>query len=261
MKNYLRGMLVISVLIFTSCGDETNEVLTPNLSFLGGSYTSSDVTVTTEDTLNIGIVGTENVISGKKLKYLNVTLTSSNIPNILLDSAFSNENIEYQFQLFNLPEGTHRISATLTDKNDESSDIAFNIISNAATTDLGSESSFVWERVGGNNASGLAMFGLEWTSNAKAVNAQIEIADANKFVELSSGEWTSITTQEALAEAVDNGTGISLYDGVSAENNSSYDTVLATEYNGEYFMMHIESANITTGSAGTTITINGNYKK
>ncbi len=83
----------------------------------------------------------------------------------------------------------------------------------------------------------------------------------SKFVELSSAQWTSITTKEDLAAAVEAGTDMTVYEGVSAEASSAYDVVLATKYNNEYFMIHIQNATVVVGGTGTTITITGKYVK
>jgi hypothetical protein len=84
---------------------------------------------------------------------------------------------------------------------------------------------------------------------------------ATKFVQLTPAQWASITTKEDLAAAVDAGTDIVEYSGVSAEATGTYDDVLATKYNDEYFIIHVTNATVVVGGSGTTITITGKYKK
>ena len=61
--------------------------------------------------------------------------------------------------------------------------------------------------------------------------------------------------------AVEAGTDMDTYAGISAEVPQTYDEVLATKYNGEYFLIHLTEATIEVLVAGTTITITGEYKK
>ena len=123
------------------------------------------------------------------------------------------------------------------------------------------ESTFTWKRIGSADATGLSTFGLQWTSNnEKTVWCVIKPLDGAKLVELTAAQYTSITNYTDLQTAVDNGTALTEYKKISTEATSTYNNVIATKYNGKYYLINITKATIETATAGTTITITGNYK-
>ncbi len=118
---------------------------------------------------------------------------------------------------------------------------------------------FTWKRVGGNDATGLATFGLKWTSNS-ATNAIIK-KDATKFVELDPTAWSTIKNLEDLKKAVDAATDMTDWQKVSATANKTYDYTLATIISEKYFLIHVTSSTVEVSTVGSTITINGGYKE
>ncbi len=73
--------------------------------------------------------------------------------------------------------------------------------------------------------------------------------------------YSVLYPQEYIA-AIEAGTDMDMFDMISAEQASStFDYTLATMYNGEYFLIHLTDATVVVETAGTTITINGMYKK
>lgn len=148
---------------------------------------------------------------------------------------------------------------TVTDKDGNTDEVSFTVAVDAGTTALSSPTAFTWERVGSNNATGLAQFGLKWTSNT-STSAIVAVDAATTLVELASGDWTSITTQEDLSTAIAAGTAVTEYRGVSATQNDTYDDVLGVTHNGTDYIIHITQGTVSTGGAGTTITITGEYK-
>jgi len=148
---------------------------------------------------------------------------------------------------------------TVTDQDGNTDVVTFNVTVDAGTTALSSPAAFTWKRVAGANATGLAQFGLKWTSNS-STSAIVAVDAATTLVELSSASWTSITTQEDLSSAISAGTTITEYRGVSATQNNTYDHVLGVTHNGTDYLIHITQGTVTTGGAGTTITITGEYK-
>ncbi|MDH6356827.1 hypothetical protein [Parabacteroides sp. PF5-9] len=121
---------------------------------------------------------------------------------------------------------------------------------------------FEWKRIGGANATGLEQFGLAWTSNT-ATAAIIKTDNETKLVKLSAEDWSEIETKEQLKDAVDNGTDIEQYSGVSAiDASKTYDEVLAVDVKGEgvYYLIHITKSTVALELSGTTITITGESK-
>lgn len=133
---------------------------------------------------------------------------------------------------------------------------------NPTTTPLDAAVDFSWIRDQGAVGTGLGEYGLAWTSNT-ATNAIVKLDAATKLVQLTSAQWTSITTKEALKDAVDAGTSIADYRGIELNKTASYDVVLGVNKGGTYYIIHI--TNFTnfnyTGTANYKYTISGQSKK
>jgi hypothetical protein len=263
---YFMGLLLLTgAMVFTSCNKDDDDPvdINPNLAFMGGAdYTSSDATFIVGEAFKVGVNASENANSGKKLVSFVVVRTFNNVPTTVLDSSFSSATFTWEDNLLaNAEVGTERWTFTVTDKDGVASQLAFVITTEAGTTDLGAAEAFVWQRVGAAAGTGLDGFGLKWTSNGKEVMAQIKKDMAEKFVQLDAAAWTTLVTVEDLAAAVEAGTDMAVFTGISAEASKTYDYVLATKYNGEYFLIHITDATVVVETAGTTITINGMFKQ
>lgn len=156
-----------------------------------------------------------------------------------------------------------KVYAKITDVEGESSEISFNLTVEAATTPLEAEEPFVWERIGAVPGVGLDMFGLKYNSNVKEVMAVIQKDGAEKLVELDATYWDGIQTQEELMGAIIVGEdlGDEGYRGVSAEASATYNDVLGVLYDGEYYIINITEGTVENVTAGTKVTITGNYKK
>ena len=250
-------------LMFTSCKkDDEKPDQKPTISFKGGSnYISEDATIIAGETFTIGINANANTDSGEKLTSVKYTITSNNTIVHEFDSVFkeSSYSLDYNFTMTNA--GEAKIKYVVTDKVGEKAEISLTIISEESTTDLGTSTDVLWERIGGNAATGLTEFGLKWENNLKETHAVIEKDGASKFVQLASDDWNSITTVEALQAAIEAGTDLVDYRGISTTTPGDYTEVIATEYNGEYFIINLSNTLIETGTNGTTVKIFGQSKK
>lgn len=128
-----------------------------------------------------------------------------------------------------------------------------------ATTDLTTAASFTWQRMGGAAGTGLDQFGLQWTNNT-STSAIVTKDAATTMVDLGSAAWTNITTVEGLMAAIQAGTAITEYDNVSVTADGTYDDVLGVIYNNKVYMLHITNATVTSGTGGTDVTIDGEFK-
>jgi len=250
---------------FTSCKkDETVDPVdqSPIINFIGGgTYISSDATVTVGEDFVIGIIAASNTDSNKDLVSVKYTVTTNNVIALEFDSVFSekNYNVDYVFRMDNAGEAVFKFE--VTDKVGEKSSISLTITAEPGTTPISDPEALYWERLAGAAATGLDSFGLKWENNIKAVNVLIEKNGADKFVQLTPEAWTNIATQEDLAIAVEEGTDMDTYKGISADAAGTYDEVLAVKYNGEYFLMHLTSSEITVDNNGAIIKIYGESKK
>lgn len=121
--------LLTGVFAVTSCSkDETVVDKNPTINLKGGSgYTSTDVTINTDEQIKVGIIGNYNAASKKKLKNLKITLTSNNTPSTLVDSTFSEVSFNGDYILSFSAPGTTRFLAKITDSDGLSAETGFNI--------------------------------------------------------------------------------------------------------------------------------------
>ncbi len=263
--SYLLGLLIAGSLIFSACNkDEEEEApkdLTPTIAFETGG---EDVTAVVGDTLKFSVVCASNSISGEKLDKFRIYMMIENVEyptpidetgiDETVYSAGFDYPLDYAF--------TGRLYAEITDVDGQTSNVSFNVTVEEATTPLEGEEDLEWVRAPSTNGTNLDMFGLKWTYNEKTVYAVIEPDSAQKFVQLDSLQWVSITTKEDLALAVEDADSIVDYRNVSAFADGTYNDVLATKFNDEYFILNIQEGIVVFDSiAGTTVTINGKYNK
>lgn len=178
-------------------------------------------------------------------------------------------NNEYEFRFDEKSKGikdhlTDIVSIKITAmvKSGDKSEKAIKITAMGSSTEtpLAKAEAFAWERAGGAAATGLDSFGLQWTSNLDGF-AIVKTKDAKKLVKLAEGDW-AIETQEALAAAIDAATGITEYKGVSTAKSDTYNDVLGVELaSGGYVVINVTKGTVSTSTAGTTIKIEGQFKK
>ncbi len=272
--SYLLGLFLVTGMLFSSCSKDEETVDPPDLTpvitstvILPDGTAATSIEIKQGESILLSSICIANTTSGKKLETYKVYTI---VDNVVQDPIFTVSDIgEVNFTstdsitFLSVFEG--KLFAEITDKDNETSNVSFNINVAENTTPLGAEEDLMWKREYGADATGLDMFGLKWTSNAKEVHAQIEKADggAEKFVQLTAEEWASIETVEDLAIAVETGDDLDVYEGISVEvAHDDYDEVLATRYNGEYFIIHLESSTIEVDpTLGSIITIFGKSKK
>jgi len=252
-------------LVFTSCNkdDDTEPVnQSPNVNFKGGAnYISADATVIVGENFTIGINASSNTDSGKDLVSVKYTVTSNNAIVLEFDSVFKENNYDVDYIFRMDTEGEAVIKFEVTDKVGEKASVSLNITAEPGTTPIGSPEVLYWERAAGADATGLDAYGLKWTKNLKVTHAVIEKDAATKLVQLSAADWASIATQEDLIALVDAADDMVDYRGISTTVGGTYDEVLATVYNGEYFLIHLTSCELSVDNNGTTVKISGESKK
>ncbi len=272
MKKFRLTLLMVAAigLFATSCKKDNDDNptptpvdKTPSINFKGGAeYTSDDVTVSVGDTLKIGITASSNTNSKSKLVSVKYEVVANNITIATGDSTFKATayDHDYLFPIHNA--GTARVTFTVTDKKGETASKSLEITANPATTVVLSEANpFTWKREGGHPATGLDMFGLSWTENAKTVKAKIVKKGATRLVILPAESWTLIKTVKDLKTSITYSPDIEAFHEVSVNQSSDYDFVLGVENDGEYHILHITRADIQVSLiGGTTAEIKGDYK-
>jgi hypothetical protein len=129
--NYLLGLMLITGMIFTSCSIDDDDPLPPGIHFKGESgYTSADVTINENNTIKVGIVALSNSTSGKNITSFKLTLTSNNVPQVLIDSVVNTATYDADYFITFPDEGEYRLSAKVTDKDGQSAEVAFTVTVN-----------------------------------------------------------------------------------------------------------------------------------
>lgn len=175
-------------------------------------------------------------------------ILNDDIANYVDTVVFSSSNI-----------GTTTYTFTVTDGLGSSVSTSFDVTVFSGDISLSAPEPFTWTRVGGAAGTGLDQFGLQWTNNT-ATSAIVAINSGTTMVNLGAAAWTDLQTQQALNAAINAGTTITQYSGVSSTANGTYSDVLGVIHNGVNYILRVEQGTVSTGGAGTTIIINGQYK-
>ena len=251
MKKALNLSVIFAVLMaafsFSSCSkDEDAATITIHFN-QNGEFGSGDAAVATITSLDESLKTIELWSEGSKLKNIE-------IPN-------DNDGV-YVVSIPELEDGAYLLKVTSSTGAAEK-DFTVGEVGGGdgpQDTPLSAAAAFTWTRTGAAAGTGLEQFGLAWTSNS--ATSAIITAPGTKLVKLNASEWSSLTTQEALAEAIDAADGITKYEGVSVTSPSkSYTDVLGTKTtDGEYFLIHVTNSTVTSSSNGTSVIITGQYK-
>lgn len=211
------------------------------------------------ETFTVSVTAGENPTSKKALKSLVIKLDGATLQTINLSgSTYTND---FEFTVPAVRAAAYVYTFELSDRDDKTATRTLNVTSveeTPPTTPLSSATNFTWQRTGGpaSTSPDLALFGLTWSSNT-ATNAIISNG-ATKLVELASTTWTSLETVEDLEAAVTAATGVTSVN--VPFPNSSINKVIATLKDGTYYLIYIQSSTSTAVTAGTQITITGQYK-
>lgn len=251
--------LIIVAAMFTGCDEDEPEIFDPPtvLTSAGGNinleqgvdqYTIEGTAQSTAPLMDIRLLR----ITGDSEVQIGSSITDFANP-VFHQFSFTITGIDQDM--------TVRVRVTDTEYQSATTD-AINIFYTPppAETPLSEPADTVWKRTAGAAATGLADFGLAWTSNIKTIKAVIRKDEAEKFVQLDESDWEEIETLEALMERVDEADDMADYRGVSATASGTYNHVLATVHNGQYYLILVESATVQSTDAGTVVNISVQYR-
>lgn len=245
-----------------------------------GLFTSCDPEVLTEDDqpvieVKAPLTDTTAVVAGDSVVFELALSSTSGLASLQTTTSFGLE-VEDGSKTFNVST-SEEVSVTVKVASDatvgENLEVNFTVANAskqasvkkiikvlAKETPLSEAKAFEWKRVGGTAATGLETFGLVWTSNS--AEFAIIKKGADKFVELTPAQWTSVSNLEALKTAIDAATDMEKWEKVSSASASkTYDFTLGTIKGGKYYLIHVTNSTVTVADAGTTITIGGEYKE
>lgn len=260
-KLALALVCLVSVAFFASCQKEAG---IPSINFVAGEgYISTDATVEANTPFMFGIQAKSNPTTLEPLTKCFIQIISND--ERLYDTLVENINQnQYNFDgQIALPEGVYSIIATVHNDKDMTNECRMTITSVVTDTPLVG-STFTWNRHGGEQATGLEQFGLEWTSNGKEDFAKITPLEGVTLYEFNAEDWENINTVNQknilFSLAMESGNEITLFNKVSAWTTHDYNYVIGTVMpDGTTHLMHITKGEVSTFK-GTDITITGEAK-
>lgn len=261
-KLALALVCLVSVAFFASCQKEAG---IPSINFVAGEgYTSTDVTVDTSSLVKIGIQASSNPTTLEPLTKLYIQILNQDgerVGDTLIENI--NQNQYYCEFADKYPVGAWTIIATVHNSKDMTNECRIEITSIITDTPL-IASTFTWNRHGGEQATGLEQFGLEWTSNGKEDFAKITPLEGVTLYEFNAEDWENINTVNQknilFSLAMESGNEITLFNKVSAWTTHDYNYVIGTVMpDGTTHLMHITKGEVSTFK-GTDITITGEAK-
>ncbi|MBR5082721.1 MAG: hypothetical protein IKX35_09810 [Bacteroidales bacterium] len=159
-----------------------------------------------------------------------------------------------------------KITAVVTDADNQSSTAAIAFTLEMEEEELPIEL-IEWVRKGQDvlSAEEMAEYGLEWDRTFKAPFATIKpmegaimyVCDGDDFADIKYWSDKNAYFTKLVAEGA---TPAESYRNIDANEDSSYNDMLAVVYGDELFLIHITYADIETGTYGTQITIKGAAK-
>ena len=260
-KLALALVCLISVAFFASCTPEGQ----PTISVLPGEeYVHDGDTINVNQEFNIGFAMSSSIETGKELASFTLVIDDEAFETVELkgtedtyERTLALNTVDTRDDIDNVV-----ITGTVTDVAGQSASVTITLILNA-TQEL-VPASFEWNRHGAAAATGnLAELGLAWNSNgSKEDFAIITAVEGAELYYIPAEKWAAVTTPaEKAALFAEEGIALPIraYKGVSAWSSHTYDDVIATLYNNEYYLIHITEG-VVSPFKGTDVTIKGEWK-
>jgi hypothetical protein len=123
-------LLMMAGVSLSSCNKDDDIINPePTLSFKGGAgYTSTDVTITTGESILVGFNAAYNQETNEKLKNFKLTVTSNNIAQTLIDSALNTEVFSTDITISFPDPASALLQAVVTDDAGRTASVSFNIV-------------------------------------------------------------------------------------------------------------------------------------
>lgn len=265
-KLFMALVCLVSVAFFASC--DPDPVITnpePAISVLEteGYIQNGDVIDLDVDFL-YGFRCASNAETQEELARLVIICSSEAFESdvLLCDTAISGTEFVYEGSLYIEAKeiiGEAEIIATVTDAAGKfnKASIKFSINYDDSLVAV----PFQWVRANGADGTGLAELGLKWEKNLKDVYAVIEPVEGAVLYSVPAEKWDEITTEAELDALFSDGgaaEAIKDYRGVSCTASHTYNDVIATWYEGYYYLIHVTKC--TVAERGWYFTIEGEWK-
>lgn len=214
--------------------------------------------------VTVEVYASQNSTTTKKLESLEVDADGTASDTLIeFPNNTASQNFTFSF-VAPLAGQQDNVTFILTDKDGKTNSVTLTIngTSSVTTTPLGAATSFSMVRCGSNNDP--EMFGLKFdlvNGSSPNFNAVLVTTTADKLVELTTAQWTSITTKEDLQAAVDGGTASTQFTLALGAAGQVLDKVVATKVGSTYSLIHFDNSDQATCSGGTEWTLEGDYKE
>jgi hypothetical protein len=136
-KQLFLGLAFVSLAgLFVSCGDSTTDPQPPSISLkAGGDYYVANTSVAPGELIKFGVTVTANATSGKKIQNVTVTRTFNNNPDVIVDSSINEDIFVADWEIYaSDAAGTETITIVAEDKDAETAEISFTIVTDAGLT-------------------------------------------------------------------------------------------------------------------------------
>jgi len=261
-KLALALVCLVSVAFFASC-DPKVENPEPSIAGINEEgYITDGQVIEAETPYMFGFRAASNAETQKDLAKFVISINGTTY----CDSVISGKEFVYRDEIAFYPNndereiiGSAEIVATVTDAAGNTKSASIKIDVNKEDTLEAFD--FSWNRHGGQDGTGLDVFGLKWDKNLKDdVYAVIEPLEGAVLYEFDPSVWETTTTELELANLFSEQLPILKFNKVSAyTTHHDYDFVIGTSYEGVNYLIHITEG-IVSSFKGTDITINGQYK-
>lgn len=267
MKKLALALVCLIGVAFLSSCDPKNVVENPqpSIAFMTGETFVEDGDVLDYyGTYDFGVKAASNPETLEELARLVITFKSGDVNETLLDSEISGKEFTFQDVIsFTEDEktiiGSFEITAEVTDAAGEKK--AATLKCDVDVDDTLEPIEFEWNRHGGQDATGLAEFGLKWERNVKdEIYAVIEPVEGALLYRLDPTVWDETQTETELAALLSEATPVTDFREISCTaGNKDYDIVIATTYEGFNYLIHITHSAAYTFK-GTDVTVTGQFK-
>ena len=271
MKKFALALLcIVSVAFFASCSkDNKVENPEPSIAVIAqDGYLADGDTINLDQVYKYGFNMASNTETNKELKSLIININGTEKSIDLSGTSCSYiDSVSFSFEENReVIDSAAFISATVMDVDGKYASAIITLKANIEFDAPLTVTDFTWNRHGGDDATGLAEYGLEWKSNLKDVFAQIKPMDGYTLYELNSEDWTNTQTINEktllLTNVATEGQSIPVFNKISAFTPASnLDYVLATINFTTYdaHILHITSSEVTSFK-GTDVKIFGQAK-
>ena len=257
----------VSVAFFASCSQEVTNPEPSIAVMTGEDFMYDGQTINLFQDYSLGFRAAANSQTKKELATFTLVGKVYDMEDneiFVADTALAISGTEYVYQetwSFGSRELIAKVAfiATVTDVDGKSNSTTINVTIDKPAIDL-VEEDFTWFRHGGNDATGLEEYGLEWTGNGKEVFAIIKPVEGATLYSFPAETWNEVTTDVENAAIFSEALSVLDFRGVSAWYTKTYDYVIGTLYNDEYHLIHITKGVVDSSTAGTDITITGQSK-